>query len=377
MTKGQPIDSHIHLDYEPEINKYFKAAIKTKASDVHLKVGMVPKMRVQGKLKNTTGEVLTEASAEKLIFEIMSEKQKEFFFENGAVDFAWQVGSADRFRINVFRQRGFISLAARRITSDIPPFESLHLPKIVEEIAEAHEGLILVTGPTGCGKTTTIASMIDHINKNRSCHIVTIEDPIEFLHRDKKAIVSQREIGIDVPDYNEALRSLMRQDPDVVLVGEMRDNKTLTAAMRAAETGHLVLGTLHAANASQTIQRILDMFPQNERDLVRQTFALTMKAVISQQLLPGIKKDAKIVPAIEILIVNPIVKKLISEKREGDLSNVIRACQNEGMQDFTESLRALVMDEWVELKVALERAPNVEELKMALKGIRTTATGIL
>jgi twitching motility protein PilT len=377
MTKGQPIDSHIHLEHEPAINKLFKAAIKNSASDLHLKVGMVPKMRIQGSLKNTTGEELTEESAETIIFEILSNEQKKFFLANGALDFAWQVTETDRFRINIFRQRGYVSMAARRITSNIPPFESLHVPPIVEKISEAHEGLVLVTGPTGCGKTTTIASMIDHINSTRACHIVTIEDPLEFLHKDKKAIVSQREIGIDVPNYEDALRSLMRQDPDVVLVGEMRDNETLTAAMRAAETGHLVFGTLHSANASQTIQRVLDLFPQEERDLARQTFALTFRGVVSQNLLPGIKPEAKRVPAVEILTINPIVKKLISEGREAELPNVIRACQSEGMQDFTESLRKLVMEEWIDLKVALQYAPNVEELKMALKGIRTTASGIL
>ena len=377
MTKGQPIDSHTHLDHEPAINKLFNAAIKTEASDLHLKVGMVPKLRIHGTLKETTGKVLTEELSEKLIFEILSEEQKKFFLENGALDFAWQVGEADRFRVNVFRQRGVTSLAARHITSNIPAFESLHIPPIVEKIAEYHDGMILVTGPTGCGKSTTIASMIDHINRNRPCHIITIEDPIEFLHRDRKAIVSQREVGIDVPDYESAMRSLMRQDPDVVLLGEIRDNETLTAAMRAAETGHLVFGTLHSVSASQTIQRILDLFPQEERDLARQTFALTIRAVVSQQLLPGLKPDAKRMPAIEILIANPIAKKLISERREADLPAVIRACQNEGMQDLTESLRKLVMEEWIELKVALEYAPNVEELKMALKGIRTTASGIL
>ena len=341
MAKGQPIDSHAHLDHEPAINKLFNAAIKNEASDLHLKVGMTPKLRIHGILKETTGKVLTEESAEKLVFEILSEEQKGFFLENGSLDFAWQVGETDRFRVNVFRQRGMTSLAARRITSSIPPFETLHVPPIVEKIAEHHDGLVLVTGPTGCGKSTTIASMIDHINRNRPCHIITIEDPIEFLYSDQKAIVSQREIGIDVPDYESALRSMMRQDPDVVLIGEMRDNETLTAAMRAAETGHLVFGTLHSANASQTIQRILDLFPQEERDLARQTFALTIRAVISQQLLPGLKPDVRRVPAIEILIANPITKKLISEQREADLPTVIRSCQNEGMQDFTESLRKL------------------------------------
>lgn len=377
MPKGQPIDHHVHLDHEPAINKFFRAAVKADASDIHLKVGKQPKLRIHGSLRDTTAEKLTAESAEKLIFEILSEDQKKFFIENGALDFAWQVGETDRFRVNIFRQRGFISLAARHISTKIPPFESLHLPPVIEKIAESHDGLVLVTGPTGCGKSTTIASMIDHINERESIHIVTIEDPIEFLHRDKKAIVSQREIGIDVPNYEDALRSLMREDPDVVLVGEMRDRETLTAAMRAAETGHMVFGTLHSVNASQTIQRILDLFPNEERDLARQTFALTIRAVISQQLLPGIKENARRMPAIEILIANPIVKKLISEERESDLPSAIRACQNEGMQDFTESLRKLVMEEWIELKTALEFAPNVEELRMALKGIRTTASGIL
>ena len=278
MSKEQPITSHVHMDHEPAINKFFKAAIKVDASDLHLKVGMPPKLRIQGFLKATTGDVMTEDKMEKLIFEILSEGQKTFFLENGALDFAWQVGKADRFRVNIFRQRGAISLAARHITSDIPPFESLNVPPVVEKIAGNHDGLILVTGPTGCGKSTTIASMIDHINSTRACHIVTIEDPLEFLHNDKKAIVSQREIGIDVPNYDDALRSLMRQDPDVVLVGEIRDNETLTASMRAAETGHLVFGTLHSNSAAQTIQRILDLFPQEERELARQTFALTFGA---------------------------------------------------------------------------------------------------
>ncbi|MCD6392730.1 MAG: PilT/PilU family type 4a pilus ATPase [Planctomycetes bacterium] len=377
MSKGQPLNRHTSTGKIPEVEKWFRAAIKAQASDLHLKVGMPPKMRIHSKLKNTTGEVLTEARAEELIFELMSPAQKEFFLDNGALDFAYQVGKMDRFRINAFRQRGCISLAARHISGDIPPFESLHVPPVVEKIAEYHDGMILVTGPTGCGKSTTIASMIDHVNRTRACHIVTIEDPIEFLHVDNKAIVSQREIGIDVPNYDDALRSLMRQDPDVVLVGEMRDNETLTAAMRAAETGHLVFGTLHANNASQTIQRILDLFPQEERDLARQTFALTIRAVISQQLLPGIKPEAKRIPAIEILIRTPIIRKLISEGREGDIPSAIRAGSSEGMQDFTDSLQKLVMEEWIDLKVGLEYAPNVEELKMALKGIRTSTSGIL
>ena len=367
----QPIDSHVHLEVEPEINRYFKAAIKAQASDLHLKVGQPPKLRLNEGIRSTTAEALTEEKIEKLVFEILNEKQKQFLMETGNLDFAYEVSQTDRFRVNVFRQRSKISLTARRITSLIPPFESLHLPPAVKEIADkSYEGLILVTGPAGCGKSTTIASMIDHINQTRSCHIITIEDPLEFVHTDKKAIVSQREIGIDVRDYEGALNSLTRQDPDVVLIAEMRDKETLSAAIRAAETGQLVFSTLHSGSAAQTIQRIVDLFPQEERTLARQAFAQACRAVISQFLLPGLKKETPMVPAVEILICNPVVKKHISEGRETELEAVIRTSQSEGMQSFTESLRTLVEGEWIDLKVALQHAPNVEELKMALKGIR-------
>jgi twitching motility protein PilT len=378
VTTGQPLDTHVHTDKTPEIDKYFKAAVKADASDLHLKVGMPPIMRISSKLKKTTAEVMTEEKIEELVFEIMSPKQRQFFLENGALDFAYQVGTTDRFRVNAFRQRNFMSMSSRRISSKIPPFEKLHLPPIVEKIAEnTHEGLVLVVGPTGCGKSSTIASMIDYINRTRASHIITIEDPLEFLHVDQKSMVSQREIGIDVPDYEAALRSMMRQDPDVVLIGEMRDRETFTAAMRAAETGHLVFGTMHANNASQTIQRVLDLFPQEERELARATFALTIQAIISQQLLPGIRPDTPRVPAVEILIRTPIIKKLISDKREADIPAAIRAGTGEGMMDFTESLRRLVEEEWIDLKIAKEHAPNVEELEMAMKGIRSSAGGIM
>ena len=377
MVEGQPIASGKHSDRKARIDKWFNAAIKAEASDLHLKVNQCPKMRVRTKLKDTSGEVLTSKRIEEVIFEIMTDEQKEFFLKNGTIDFGYEVSDLHRFRVNVFRQRGMMSLAARHITSDIPPFETLHLPTVVHKIAEHNEGLVLVTGPAGCGKSTTIASMIDYINKNRACHIIIIEDPIEFLHKDIKAIVSQREIGIDVSNYVDALRSLTRQDPDVVVIGEIRDNDTLTAAIRAAETGHLVFGTLHAANAAQTVQRILDLYPQEERELVRQTLAVAIRAVISQYLLPGLKKEAYRIPAVEIMVATPIVRRLISEGREGDLPNAIRGGSGEGMQDFTESLRVLVEDEWIELKVALQYAPKREELKMALRGIRATATGII
>jgi len=379
MGKGieQPIDTQIPLDHEPKLNKFFRAAIKTRASDLHLKVGQTPKLRLFGELKKTTGDILTPEKMEELVFELLSPVQKEFFLEHGTLDFAYEVDGEHRFRTNVFRQRGLISLVARRVNTIIPPFEDLHLPQSLEMICNGRQGLVLVVGPTGCGKTTTIASMINYINRTRSCHIITVEDPIEYLFKDQKAIVSQREIGLDTKDFDEALTYLMRQDPDVVFVGEMRDAKTVTAGMRAAETGHLVFGTLHSANASQAVHRLLDLFPQNERDLVRQTLSLAIRAIISQVLLPSIKEGIDRIPAVEILITNAAARRLISEGREGDLPNVIRSSQNEGMQDLTYNLVELVEKGLIDPKDALKYAPNTDELKMALKGIRTTASGIL
>ncbi|NQT02745.1 MAG: PilT/PilU family type 4a pilus ATPase [Planctomycetes bacterium] len=377
MPTEQPIDSQAISEHEPELNKFFKAVIKTRASDLHLKVGQPPKLRLFGELKKTTGEVMTPQRMEELVFRILSPAQKNSFLEHGTLDFAHEIEGEHRFRTNIFRQRGMISLAARRVNTVIPPFEELHLPPILEKICETRQGLILVVGPTGCGKTTTIASMIDHINYTRLCHIITIEDPIEYLFKDAKAIVSQREIGLDVKDYNEALTYLMRQDPDVVFIGEMRDAKTVSAGMRASETGHLVFGTMHSANASQCVHRLLDLFPQNERDLVRQTLSLSIKAVVSQVLVPCLKEGVDRIPAVEILIANAAVKKLMSEGREADLLNVIRSSQQEGMQDLTYNLCELVNNGSIDPKDAYKHAPNKEELKMALKGIKTTASGIL
>jgi len=377
MGTEQPIDTRTPLVHEPKLNKFFRAAIKTRASDLHLKVGQTPKLRLYGELKKTTGDVITAEKMEELVFELLSPAQKEFFMEHGTLDFAHEVDGEHRFRTNVFRQRGLISLAARRVNTFIPPFEELHLPTSLGTVCNSRQGLVLVVGPTGCGKTTTIASMIDYINRTRSCHIITIEDPIEYLFKDQKAIVSQREIGLDTNDFEEALTYLMRQDPDVVFVGEMRDAKTVTAGMRAAETGHLVFGTLHSAIASQAVQRLLDLFQQNERDHVRQTLSIAIRAIISQVLLPCIKEGTDRIPAVEILITNAAARRLISEGREGDLPNVIRSSQNEGMQDLTYNLCDLVEKGFIDPKEALKYAPNTDELKMALKGIRTTASGIL
>lgn len=362
---------------EPAMNKYFRSTIKLDASDLHMKPGQPVKLRISGTLKPLKGMDISSDKMEAMVLEILTDEQKKIFKERGQFDFAYEYDDENRFRVNIFKQRGSTALVARRVNSSIPPFENLHLPQIIKDIAHSHSGLVLVVGATGSGKSTTIASMLDMISKTKPCHIVTIEDPIEYLFHDNKASVCQREVGIDVKTFDEALRALMRQDPDVVLIGEMRDAETVTAAMRAAETGHLVFGTMHSSNAAQSVQRLLDLFPQEERMLVRQTLALTVKAIISQVLLPSIKPELKRVPAIEILIGNATAKKMIAEERENDLPNVIRNCENEGMQDFTTHLSKLIKEGKIDPKDAFRVAPNVEELKMAMKGIRSTSSGLL
>lgn len=373
----QPISKQLADEKKPAIDKFFTLAIKTESSDIHLKGDAVARIRSGGHLRNTTGETIPEQKLQEMVFEILSEEQKEYFLEHGALDFAYDMGGSDRFRVNIFRQRGKVSLAARRVSSIIPAFDSLHLPPVVQQIAKIHQGLVLVTGVTGCGKSTTIASMLDQINHQRHCHIITIEDPIEFVYQDDKALVNQREVGIDVPSYDDALRSLMREDPDVVLIGEMRDYATLVAGLRASETGHLVFATLHSTDAYQTITRMLDLTPQIERHMVRQALVGNLRAVISQRLLPTIRKNIPRVPAVEIMIINASARKLIAEEREMDLPIVIKNSYAEGMVDYTESLRRLVEQEYIDLKTAYNYAPNPEELKMSMKGIRTGGAGIL
>lgn len=377
MADEKPVADQTNPEHELELNKFFKAAIKTQASDLHLKVGQPPKLRIAGQLKNTTGEALTKEKMKQIVFEILTDKQKQTFLKTGTIDFAYEISDQDRFRINVFRQRDVISLVARHVSTNIPPLETLNLPLALEKIADNQQGLVIAVGPTGCGKTTTIAAMVDHINQTKSCHIVTIEDPIEYLFTDKKSIISQREIGIDVPDFEEALRYLMRQDPDVVFVGEMRDERTVEAAMRAAETGHLVFGTMHSPNASQSIERLLDLFAQERRFLARQMLTSTLRAVIAQVLIPSVREGIDRIPAVEILLINPAVRKLIAEQRESDLPNVIRSCRQEGMMYMTDSLCDLIKNGSIEPREAYKYAPNTEELRMAIKGVKTSTSGIL
>ncbi len=355
----------------PALAKYFKAITAADASDLHLKSGCPPHIRKAMKLRPTTEAPLSTADILGMAEELMTPEQSAFFREGGNVDLAYEVEGGDRYRINIFRQRGRVSMAVRRVTRDIPDFESLHLPPVMSRVAESNQGLVLLSGPTGSGKSTTIASMLQYINRRRNCHIVTIEDPIEYLFTDDKALISQREIGIDVEDFPQGLKYLMRQDPDVVLIGEMRDAETFQAGLQAAETGHLVFGTVHASSAQQTIGRILDLFPVDARDRARQSLAFNIRAIVCQKLLPSIAEGIGRVPAVDVLLTNPSVRQYIMENREAELNDIIKSREADGMISFTKSLFNLIETEMIEPKVGREAAPNEDELQMLLKGIQT------
>ncbi len=369
---------------EPEANKLFRMVMKHKGSDLHLKVGLAPAMRLGGVLRQMQMPALTTPEMERLMFPIMTPRQKQILDDEGGVDFAHIVFDGEletRFRVNLFRARGRMSLVARRVNNQIPNFEALGLPPVMADITQYEQGIIILAGVTGSGKSTTIASMLQYINERERMHIVTIEDPIEFTFRDDKSIINQREVGIDVKDWHKALKDAVRQDPDIILVGEMRDQETFAAAMHAAETGHLVFGTIHASSAPSTISRILDLFPRDMHAPLRQNLAFNLKAVIAQKLLPTTKelqaKGISRVPTNEIMRTNPTVRKLLLNEEDTKLGDAIRIGKEEGMQDFTESLRQLVVDEKIERATAFEVAPSVETLKMALKGINIAQPGIL
>ncbi len=367
---------------EPEVNKLFRMVMKYEGSDLHLKVGLPPMMRLAGTIRATELPQLSATDMERLLLSILSERQTRILEDTGGIDFAHIIGDDEcRFRVNLFRQRGRLSLVARRVNTKIPDFKALFLPPIIEELCKFYQGLVILAGVTGSGKSTTIAAMLEYINQHERVHILTIEDPIEFMFRDKKAIINQREVGIDVSDWHIALKHAVREDPDIILVGEMRDRETFEAAMHAAETGHLVFGTIHASSAPSTVGRILDLFPPDMHGAIRQNLAFNLKAVVAQKLLPTTKemteKGTKRVPTCEILIQNPTIRKLISEKQDEKLGDAIRMFIQEGMQDYTESLRVLVTSEYIERSTAFEAAPNVDALKMALKGIKVSTPGIL
>ena len=360
-----------------KIDRYFRAACRHQASDLHLKAETPAKFRIKGIIENIDSHALSGAEIESMVFEIMDERQIALYQEKGAMDFGHQLGNADRFRVNAFRQRGKMSVAARRVPGKILSYEDLHLPPSLGEFARLNQGLVLFTGITRSGKSTAIAAVLEHINHTRACHIVTIEDPIEFLYEDKKAFVNQREIGLDVASYEEALKYVMREDPDVILIGELRDHETFTAALAAAETGQLVFSTIHATSAAAAIGRILELFPEESRATVRAALVFNLQAIVCLKLLPGLQPEVPRVPCCEIMICNGPIRKLIAEERDAEIGAVLRNSYHEGMIDFTESLRQLAEKELISVKTASAAAPNPEELKMRLRGISVTGGGII
>ncbi|MEE2719802.1 MAG: PilT/PilU family type 4a pilus ATPase [Planctomycetota bacterium] len=354
---------------EAIFRKLLKACITYEASDLHVKSDTAPRIRVRGELRTLSTDPVSVDDGHQIALDILDEGQYTHFKNHGQFDLAYDYDEDRRFRVNIFMSRGKVSLACRLITSDIKTFEQLHIPEILGPVALSANGLILFAGVTGSGKSTSIAAMLQYVNMRKRCHIVTIEDPIEYIFKDDKASINQREVGIDCLDFNEALRALVREDPDVVLVGEMRDKETFEAAIRAAETGHLVFGTIHASSAWQTFGRIYDLFDQDEVENIRKLLAYNLRAIVYQKLLPTLVEDVARIPAVEILLGTPAVQKYVLEAREGELLDIIRKSLEEGMVDFTTSLVRLVESEWIHHRVALEATPKPEELKMRLKGI--------
>jgi len=343
-------------------------AVEAGASDVHLKLGQPPVVRLDGDLEQMADcPPFGEADLEAVLDEVtaVTPRRRQLFDESGDLDLAFSHPTLPRFRVNGFRQRGAISFAFRVIPSEIPTFDSLHLPKGVARLAEERRGLVLVTGPTGSGKTTTLASMIDHINRSRRQHIVTIEDPIEILHPDRGCIVNQREVGLDTVSFEQALRRVLRQDPDVILIGELRDTETAHTALQAAESGHLVFSTLHTIDAAETIGRMIEFFPPAKQQQIRSILAGTLRGVISQRLLPKIEGGR--IPSIEVMVSNSRIQDLIREDRPDEITDAIAAGEFFQMQTFAQSLIELVLSGEVDREVAANAATNRHDFLVAME----------
>ncbi len=363
-----------------EVDKMFRACVKLEGSDLHLKVGKPPIVRIKGSLRPLNREPISGEEMQRLIWPLMNEKSRRDFQENGGADFAHVVdvdGVNWRFRVNVLQQMSFLGLVARRVSNFIPNFEGLYLPPIMEELCKFDQGMVLLAGPTGSGKTTTIASMLNWINRNYRKHILTLEDPVEFVYTEDKCLINQREVGLDVKDFMHGMRQAVREDPDVMLLGEMRDHETFMTAIQAAETGHLVFGTIHASSAPSTIGRILDLFPEEMHTALRSAIAFNMRGIVAQKLVKSIKPGVPRVPVVEVMTMSPTIRKLLLEGQDAKLPDAIRLGALEGMQDFTMSLKGLLDLDLIDRPTAFEVAPNKEALKMALKGIDVSAPGIL
>ncbi|HEX9241952.1 MAG TPA: PilT/PilU family type 4a pilus ATPase [Anaeromyxobacter sp.] len=358
-----------------ELNEILQVALRGGASDIHLKAGLPPMFRVDGALVPLKdARRLPPEEIARMAVAIMNEFQREKFKQTNEVDLAYGVPGLGRFRVNIFQQRGTIGVVLRVIPFKIQLIEQLMLPKILEKITAEQRGLVLVTGTTGSGKSTTLAAMIDHINATETCHIMTIEDPIEFLIRDKRSIVNQREVGVDTMSFGQALKSALRQDPDVILVGEMRDLETIETALTAAETGHLVMSTLHTLDATETINRIISAFPPYQQKQVRLQLGSVLKAVISQRLVPRADTKGR-VPAIEVLLATGRVRELIEDKdRTKEIPEAIaQGHVSYGMQTFDQSLMALLKAQVVSYEEALRQATNPDDFALRVSGISGTS----
>lgn len=350
------------------LSKILSYAVKNGASDVHLTVGSPPAVRIDGKIRFIESEDLNPSDTQAMAAEMMSEKEFSAFMERGDADLAYGVAGLGRFRVNCMMQRGSVGIVMRHVKGKILNFEDLNLPPAMTTVADMHRGLVLVTGTTGSGKSTTLASIIDWINQRNRYHIVTLEDPIEFLHSNKKSIITQREINIDTKDFYSALRAAMREDPDVILIGEMRDAETFQAAISAAETGHLVFSTLHTTNVMLTIDRIMDMFPSSMHDQIRSQLSMQIRACIAQRLVPSADGQGR-VPAIELMFTNPGIAALIRENNIKQLPTAIVGGKEDGMQTFNMSLAGLIKRGLIKEDVAYTYSDNPEELRMNLQGI--------
>jgi len=373
-------ERYVKKKKEYEIDKLFRALVELEGSDLHLKAERPPFVRIKGKLRSLNRGPIEDEEMTRSILAIMDDRNRKILAETGGADFSHQCevnGVRWRFRVNVLNQMGHLGMVARRINNFIPELEKLHLPSSLYKQCTHDQGLILLAGVTGSGKSTTIASMLNYVNRNYYKHILTLEDPIEFLFTDDKCLVNQREIGQDVINFGVGMKHAVREDPDVMLVGEMRDRETFETAIHAAETGHLVFGTIHASSAPSTIGRILDLFPSTMHRAIRSALAFNMKCIVAQKLLPSCMEGVSRVPTVEIMIFNSTVRKLILEEKDEKLSDAIRIGVVEGMQDFTMSLKSLVEMKKIDRPTAFEVAPNVEALKMALKGIEVKEPGIL
>ncbi|GAV25931.1 twitching motility protein PilT [Carboxydothermus islandicus] len=360
------------------INDLLRLMVEFKASDLHLTVNFPPAYRIHGHIRPLTELVrenpgipqsltrlLTMSDTETMARTIMSSEQWEKFAKTGELDFAYSLPDVGRFRVNVFRQRGAVALVLRHINSKILSFKELGLPEVIADLSRKNRGIVLVTGPTGSGKSTTLASMIDLINSERACHIITLEDPIEYLHTHKKSVVNQREIGSDTESFARALRAAMREDPDVILVGEMRDLETISIAITAAETGHLVFATLHTSSAAETIDRIIDVFPPSQQQQIRVQLSTTIQGIVAQQLIPRMDGKGRVV-AVEVMVATPAIRNLIREGKTHQIPAQIQTGAKYGMQTLDMALAKLYQNRLISYEEAISRAHDPESLARML-----------